>query len=252
MKVAEILACGQSNYGLSSQYVVGAGTCTCHVVLIGGPGAGKGTVSRGLCRRFALAHLSTGDVLRQHVQSGTALGLSVAHLVAGGQLVADEIIYGIVANQLQALSPVTGCIFDGVPRTHAQAVWLDSELERRRSRIACAIHIMVPSEELVVRAAERRVCSRADCQRSYGARSTAPRVEGICDDCGSTLVQRLDDRPEVVRRRLAASAQIESIAAEYYAQNDRLVVVDGAGLSMMDLTLLVESIAGAALAVCRD
>ncbi len=220
-----------------------------HVVLVGGPGAGKGTVSRYLCGRFALRHLSTGDLLRREIDLSTQLGRYVAPFLARGELVADHIIFDQVDAQLDALPERSGFIFDGVPRTWEQAVWLDRQLTARRSTIACAVHIEVPHDELITRAAERRVCSSVECQRSYGARSTAPLVPGICDDCRSVLVQRADDHPDVVRRRLRDSASIEHVIAEYYARTGRLVRVNAAGLSMHELKLTVSGLLPAGMLV---
>lgn len=210
-----------------------------HVVLVGGPGAGKGTVSRYLCGRYALRHLSTGDLLRREIDLATQLGRYVAPFLARGELVADHIIFDQVQAQLETLPEHTGFIFDGVPRTWEQAVWLDRELSARCSTIALAVRIEVPHDELITRAAERRVCSSAECQRSYGARSTAPRIAGICDDCRGVLVQRADDHPDVVRRRLRDSAVIEHVIAEYYERTGRLVTINAAGLSMHELKLAV-------------
>lgn len=200
-----------------------------HVILMGAQGAGKGTQAERIAPRYRLAHLSTGELFRTAVANGTELGLLAKGYLDRGELVPDDVTLGIVDAKLLEISTakpeLQGALFDGFPRTAAQAEGLDIALARRDERIAVVIEVSVPREKLVARLAGRRVCS--NCGATYHIDFNPPRQEGVCDRCGGTLVQRQDDTPEAITRRLETYfAQTEPLLS-YYQARGLLRRVDG-------------------------
>ena len=170
------------------------------LLLIGPPGAGKGTQAEILGREFGLPHLASGDLFRAALASGTPLGQRARTYMDRGELVPDDVTIGMFMDELARPDAAAGAILDGFPRTVTQAAALDRTLADHGERIARAISIEVPTEELVRRLAGRWVCPT--CGRAYQDEADPPRVAGHCDRDGAELVQRDDDRPEVVRARL--------------------------------------------------
>lgn len=202
------------------------------IVLLGAPGSGKGTQAKQIVERYDIPQISTGDLLREHVQRGTPLGAVAKQVMARGQLVADELMYDMVAQRLRQTDCERGFILDGFPRTPAQAGWLDAFLEHEffdnGTRFRClpiVIRIDVDYNELLRRLTGRRSCPV--CGRIYNVYSQPPRVADQCDVDGSTLVIRDDDREEVIRERLAAYDTQTKPVAEYYEHKGRLVSVNG-------------------------
>jgi adenylate kinase len=201
------------------------------VILLGAPGAGKGTQSKYIVEHYGIPQISTGDLLRDHVKRSTPLGLKVKEYMSRGELVPDELIYGMVADRLRAEDCNHGFILDGFPRTAPQAGWLDAFLEHEvfdnSKRCHCApivILMQVDYTELRRRISGRRTCPT--CKRPYNVYSQPPRVDELCDLDGTNLVVRDDDREEVVRERLAAYDLQTRPVADYYRTKGRLVVVD--------------------------
>jgi len=202
------------------------------VILLGPPGAGKGTQAKRIAERFGIPQISTGDILRDHVQRGTELGRKAKDIMARGALVPDELIYDMVADRLRQADCEPGFILDGFPRTPAQAGWLDAFLEHgffenlhREVCLPIVIRIDVDYNQLVLRLTGRRSCPV--CGRIYNVYSQPPKVDQTCDCDGSKLVIRNDDREEVIRERLAAYELQTKPVVEYYAQQGRLVSVNG-------------------------
>lgn len=203
------------------------------IVLLGPPGAGKGTQAKRIAERYAIPQISTGDLLRENVRNGTRLGALAKDTMARGELVPDELLYDMVAERLREGDCKRGFILDGFPRTAAQAGWLDAFLEHEfldnSDRGKCGpivICLDVDYNELLLRLTGRRTCSL--CGHIYNIHLQPPRVEGICDIDGSRLVIRDDDREEVIRERLFAYERKTRPVAEYYERQARLVSVDGA------------------------
>jgi adenylate kinase len=171
-----------------------------NIILFGPPGAGKGTQGSLLEERYDLVRLSTGDLLREAVRKGTALGLQAKGFMDAGELVPDAVILGMVGEVMQARPDRGGFIFDGFPRTSAQALALDAMAREMGSPINAVLVLRVDDEELVRRLSGRLSCPK--CGRISHRHSDPPAKEGICDACGGALVQREDDREETVRRRL--------------------------------------------------
>ena len=191
------------------------------LILLGAPGAGKGTQAEILCERLNIPTISTGNMIREAMKSGTEMGLKAKEYAENGKLVPDEVVIGIVDERLRQDDCKNGFILDGFPRTIPQAEALD----RMGIAIDRVVDINVPDEVITRRVSGRRAC--LDCGSTYHIETKKPQVEGICDRCGSTLVQRKDDLPETVLERLHVyHAQTEPLR-DYYAAAGKLLVVDG-------------------------
>ena len=196
------------------------------LVLLGPPGAGKGTQAALLEKERSLDKLSTGDILRAAVAAGTELGRKAGDIMERGQLVPDELVIGLIAERLDAGSDGNGFILDGFPRTIAQAEALDRLLQERGQELDAVVEMRVDDEALVRRITGRFSCG--SCGEGYHEDFKMPKVPGVCDRCGSTeFVRRRDDNEEVVRQRLKAyHAQTEPLIA-YYERQGKLKTVDG-------------------------
>jgi adenylate kinase len=215
------------------------------VILLGPPGAGKGTQSRQIVDRYGAPAISTGDLLRDHVGRGTALGLEAKAIMARGELVPDELMYGIVAHRLREADCRRGFVLDGFPRTAAQAGWLDAFLEKEffekgpeKSEMCplVVIQLLVDYTQLLQRLTGRRSCSA--CGHLYNIHSQPPVVDGVCDVDGSKLVIREDDREEVISGRLTAYETQTRRVADYYREQGRLVAIN-ADRPMAEVTLQI-------------
>ena len=203
------------------------------VILLGPPGAGKGTQSKQIVDRYGVPQISTGDLLRDHVARGTSLGLEAQAIMARGELVPDELMYGIVANRLREADCQRGFVLDGFPRTAAQAGWLDAFLEEevfdKRSEhsapcLPVVIQLLVDYTQLLLRLTGRRSCPT--CGRLYNIHFQPPLVDELCDVDGSKLVIRNDDREDVISGRLDAYETQTRLVTDYYRAQRRLVAVN--------------------------
>ncbi|MGA2425218.1 MAG: adenylate kinase [Terriglobales bacterium] len=203
------------------------------VILLGPPGAGKGTQAKQIVDRYGIPQISTGDLLRDHVARGTELGLEAKAIMARGELVPDELMYGIVAQRLREADCQRGFVLDGFPRTAAQAGWLDAFLEKEvfdksekseKCPPPVVIQLLVDYTRLLLRLTGRRSCPT--CGRLYNIHLQPPLVDELCDLDGSKLVIRDDDRAEVISERLAAYENQTKPVADYYRLQRRLVVVN--------------------------
>jgi adenylate kinase len=197
------------------------------VVMIGPPGAGKGTQARLLGERYGLPQVSTGDMLRDAQREGTALGREAKHYMDEGRLVPDDVVIGIVDQRLAADDTRRGFILDGFPRTVAQAEALDGMLARRGAALDVALAIDVPRADLVERLAGRLVCR--SCGTMYHRTFDPPTSRGVCDRCHGELYQRDDDREDRIALRLDQLAKEVAPVAEYYKRTGLLRGVDGRG-----------------------
>ena len=211
-----------------------------NLVLLGPPGAGKGTQAKLLLKDRALVQLSTGDMLRAAVAAETELGRKADVIMARGELVPDALVIGLIAERMDQGGEGEGYIFDGFPRTMAQAEALDRLLEERGSQVDRVVVIEVDDDALVERIAGRFACAK--CGEGYHDVYRLPKVEGVCDRCGGTeFVRRPDDNEEVVRARLKAyHAQTEPLIG-YYRGQGKLRAVDG----IADIVKVAEQIAAA-------
>jgi adenylate kinase len=197
------------------------------IVLIGPPGAGKGTQAKRLVERYEIPQLATGDMLRAARAAGTELGKQVAAIMDSGKLVSDDIVIALIRERLGDASTREGAIFDGFPRTTAQAAALDNMLATMGRKIARAVLVEVPDAEVERRNVGRRMC--ATCQRTYHLVFAPPKTEGICDADGGQLIQRADDHVDKVRARLSAYHRDTAPVMEYYDNKGLLARVDGVG-----------------------
>lgn len=210
------------------------------IVLLGKQGAGKGTQANLLARHYDIAHLSTGDLFRAQAAAGTAFGLEAGRYMDAGELVPDDIVMGVVEECLAPGGPLAdGFILDGFPRNQLQAVELDRVLDGRPLDVV--VHLDVPREVVVDRLSERRVCER-DGSHIYSVMNP-PTVEGVCDKCGGTVVQRADDTPDAINRRLDTYERDTRPIREFYRESGLTVVtVDGVGANEDVFTRLTTAI----------
>ena len=192
-----------------------------NLVLLGAPGAGKGTVAQELVAEFGVAHISTGDLLRAAVKGGTELGIQAKKYMDAGELVPDQLVIDLVKERLAADDAQQGFILDGFPRTIPQAEALD----KMGVRIDRVLEIYVPDEKITARLSGRRVCE--GCGASYHVDFKPTKVEGKCNLCGANVVQRIDDKPETVIARLKTYYEKTAPLKDYYMRKGKLITVQG-------------------------
>lgn len=192
------------------------------LILLGAPGAGKGTQAEILCKKLGIPTISTGNILRAAIKDGTPTGMKAKSFIDAGQLVPDEVIIGIVSERLAQADCAGGYILDGVPRTIAQA----EALERSGIAFDAVVSIEISEDEILRRMGGRRVCEA--CGSSYNVDAVPPRVPGICDNCGGKLIQRKDDTPETVRERLKVYHTETEPLVDFYAARGLLRPVGSA------------------------
>ena len=192
-----------------------------NLILLGAPGAGKGTQAEILVEKLGIPAISTGNMLREAIANGTPVGLQAKHYMDNGLLVPDEVILGIVAERVAQPDCAKGFILDGVPRTLAQA----EALEAKNVRIDHVVSIEIDDSVIEGRMTGRRVCSK--CGASYHIVANPPKTEGVCDSCGSELIIRKDDAPETVRRRLDVYHAETEVLKDFYQKLGKLRLVEG-------------------------
>lgn len=195
------------------------------IIMLGGPGSGKGSVGGILADYYNIPHISTGDIFRAEIKNETELGLKIKELIANGQLVSDELTIKIVENRLLQPDCKNGVVLDGFPRTEAQAVALGKFMEENNRKIDAAVELDVSDEDLMVRIVNRLVCSNKECGESYNTVFMPPKVEGKCDKCGSDLYRRADDNEESVKNRLEVYHKQSEEIIEFYRQKGLLYSV---------------------------
>jgi adenylate kinase len=196
-----------------------------NLILIGPPGAGKGTQAERLQHDFQLPFISTGEMLREHVKEETELGRQAKSYMDAGDLVPDELILAMVAERLRAPDAQDGFILDGFPRNLEQAAALEKQLSELGRRVTAALLIDVPDEELIRRLSGRRVCVKGG--HNYHVEFDPPKHEGVCDQDGSRLVQRDDDKPEVIKNRLEVYHEKTKPLIDYFDQQGLMRRIDG-------------------------
>lgn len=195
-----------------------------YIVLLGPPGAGKGTQAQRIAAATGLLHISTGDMFREHVKNNTELGQLANQYMSRGELVPDEITIRMLLERIGRDDAQAGAMFDGFPRNLAQAIALDQALASRGARVDRALLITVSDDELVTRLSGRWICRQ--CGRLYHQQNDPPQKPGICDTCGGQLYQRDDDKPEVVRERLQKQKPPADLI-QHYRQAGVLREIDG-------------------------
>ena len=195
------------------------------IIMLGAPGAGKGTQAKQIAGKYSIPHISTGDIFRANIKNGTDLGKKAKEYMDQGLLVPDELTCDLVMDRIQQDDCVNGFVLDGFPRTIPQAEALDAALEKIGQHMDVAIDVDVPDENIVNRMSGRRAC--LDCGATYHVVSLPPQTEGKCDHCGSDLVLRDDDKPETVQKRLSVYHEQTQPLIDYYKNQGILKSVDG-------------------------
>ena len=195
------------------------------IIMLGAPGAGKGTQAKMIADKYGVPHISTGDIFRANIKNGTELGMEAKKYMDQGLLVPDELTVRILLDRVAQDDCKNGYVLDGFPRTIPQAEVLDSELTKLGDHIDYAINVDVPDENIVKRMSGRRAC--LTCGATYHIEHVPPKKEGICDVCGSELVLRDDDKPETVKNRLNVYHEQTQPLIDFYTEKGVLKTVDG-------------------------
>ena len=195
------------------------------IIMLGAPGAGKGTQAKMIADKYGVPHISTGDIFRANIKNGTELGMEAKKYMDQGLLVPDELTVRILLDRVAQDDCKNGYVLDGFPRTIPQAEVLDSELTKLGDHIDYAINVDVPDENIVKRMSGRRAC--LTCGATYYIEHVPPKKEGICDVCGSELVLRDDDKPETVKNRLNVYHEQTQPLIDFYTEKGVLKTVDG-------------------------
>ena len=195
------------------------------IIMLGAPGAGKGTQAKMMADKYAIPHISTGDIFRANIKNGTELGQKAKTYMDQGLLVPDELVVDLVVDRVKQDDCKNGYVLDGFPRTIPQAESLDAALAKLDEKIDYAINVEVPDENIIARMSGRRAC--VSCGATYHIVHIPTKVEGICDRCGAELILRDDDKPETVKKRLDVYHDQTQPLIDYYTKSDVLVEVDG-------------------------
>lgn len=208
------------------------------IVLLGPPGAGKGTQASKIAKKYSIPHISTGDIFRQNVKEGTPLGKKAKDYMDQGHLVPDQLVCDLVEERLAKDDCANGYLLDGFPRTVFQAQHFDNYLEMKNHEISVVLDIRVSEEVLLHRMIGRRICR--DCGKLYHVETMPPKKEGVCDACGGEVYHRSDDSAETVKNRFRVYTKQTSPLTEYYEKTGKLIPLDGA----KDLEVLFVQICG--------
>ncbi len=211
------------------------------IIMLGAPGAGKGTQAEMICEKYGLPHVSTGDIFRANIKNGTELGMEAKKYMDAGQLVPDELTVKILLDRVAKDDCKNGYVLDGFPRTIPQAEVLEDALNKLNDKIDYAINVDVPDENIISRMSGRRAC--VNCGATYHIQYAPTKVEGICDKCGSELILRDDDKPETVKNRLDVYHKQTQPLIDFYSARNILKEVDGT-VSMNEVFERIISILG--------
>ena len=195
------------------------------IIMLGAPGAGKGTQAKKIAEKYAIPHISTGDIFRANIKNGTELGKKAKTYMDQGLLVPDELVVDLVVDRVNQDDCANGYVLDGFPRTIPQAEALDEALAALGQTVDYAINVEVPDENIVNRMSGRRAC--VDCGATYHLVYIPTKVENVCDNCGGGLILREDDKPETVQKRLNVYHEQTQPLIDYYTEKNILVEVDG-------------------------
>jgi len=211
------------------------------IIMLGAPGAGKGTQAKMIAEKYSIPHVSTGDIFRANIKNGTDLGKEAKSYMDKGELVPDELTVRILLDRVAQEDCKNGYVLDGFPRTIPQAKVLESELNKQGTDVDFAINVDVPDENIIKRMSGRRAC--VTCGATYHIEHVPPKTEGICDKCGSELILRDDDKEETVKNRLNVYHEQTQPLIDFYAAKNVLKNVDGT-VDMMDVFKAITDILG--------
>ncbi len=195
------------------------------IIMLGAPGAGKGTQAKKVAEAYGIPHISTGDIFRANIKGGTELGKKAKSYMDAGKLVPDELVCDLVADRIAQDDCKEGFILDGFPRTIPQAEALEEAVKKLGTKMDYAVDVDVPDEAIIARMSGRRAC--VGCGATYHVEYNPPKVEGVCDHCGEALILRDDDKPETVKTRLDVYHKETQPLIDFYAAREILVTVDG-------------------------
>lgn len=195
------------------------------IIMLGAPGAGKGTQAKKIAEKYGIPHISTGDIFRANIKGGTELGMKAKSYMDQGQLVPDDVTIGMLLDRISEADCAGGYVLDGFPRTIPQAESLTAALEKRGEKMDYAVDVDVPDESIVTRMGGRRACLK--CGATYHIMFNPPKAEGVCDSCQEALVLRDDDKLETVQKRLRVYHDQTQPLIDYYKKQGILVTVDG-------------------------
>ena len=212
------------------------------IIMLGAPGAGKGTQAKKIAEKYQIPHISTGDIFRANIKNGTELGNKAKTYMEQGLLVPDELVCDLVVDRVKQDDCANGYVLDGFPRTIPQAESLDGALKVMGQKVDYAVNVEVPDENIIRRMGGRRACLA--CGATYHVENIPPKKEGICDVCGAELVLRDDDKPETVKKRLNVYHEQTQPLIDYYTNAGVLVEVDGT-LAMDDVFAAICKVLGA-------
>lgn len=196
------------------------------IVMLGAPGSGKGTVAKLLTETLNIEHISTGDMFREEIKSGSELGKELENYMSDGKLVPDDVVIKILDERLSRPTAQNGVVLDGFPRTRVQAEHLKQLLEKRNKKVNVAIQLNIPDEDIIYRTVKRRICSNKDCGAIYNLEFNKPKQEGICDICGGELYRREDDNEETVKKRIDTYHKRSESIIKYFEEEGILYTVD--------------------------
>lgn len=196
-----------------------------YIVMLGKPGSGKGTVGKMLSRSLNLVHISSGELFRSYTKKAGKIGKEIESYISKGNLVPDELAIKLVEQRLLEKDCKNGVILDGFPRTVAQAEELDIFLKQHNSKIDIAVELKLSDQAIIERIVKRRICPNPECREVYNLEFRKPKADGICDVCGSKLIQREDDKIETVEQRLKIYRETSQPLINYYKQKDLLYAV---------------------------
>ena len=195
------------------------------IIMLGAPGAGKGTQAKKIAEKYSIPHISTGDIFRANIKNGTELGMKAKTYMDQGLLVPDELVVDLVVDRVQQEDCANGYVLDGFPRTIPQAEALDNALNALGQKMDYAINVEVPDANIVNRMGGRRAC--VGCGATYHLEFAPTKVEGVCDNCQGELILREDDKPETVQKRLNVYHEQTQPLIDYYTAKEIMVEVDG-------------------------
>lgn len=214
-----------------------------YIIMLGKPGSGKGTVGKMLSEELGIIHISSGELFRSYVKKAGKIGEEIESYISKGNLVPDELAIKLVEKRLEEPDCKNGVILDGFPRTIMQAKALDDFLSKHNNKIDIAVELELSDKDIIDRIVKRRVCSNNECREIYNLEFKKPKQEGICDKCGSKLIQREDDTIETVEKRLKTYHETSEKLVEYYKNKDLLYAVKlniHSGKTSEDVTKEVE------------